>query len=308
MGALLGLPVLVLYARHAPGRARPRRRGLPLVHHPPRQPLRDLRGRAGHRATSRRGPLVNTAFLAVGAVLASIVGTTGASVLLIRPLLATNQERRYVAHTVVFFIFVVSNIGGCLTPSAIRRSSSATCWACPSPGRCGSRPTGCWPTRSCSPSTTSGSAASTRARARPRSPGTAREIRPIRVTGKQQRRAPVGGGGAAWPGCTRPIARSRCWRRRRSRWPSTARAVREANRFTFHAISEVAALFAGIFLTMLPALDILHARGPALGLARALAVLLGDGAALVVPRQRADLPDLRWPSHSRSVFRRRWSG
>ena len=61
-------------------------------------------------------PAVNTAFLAVGAVLASLVGTTGASVLLIRPLLATNEERRHVAHTVVFFIFVVSNIGGRLTP------------------------------------------------------------------------------------------------------------------------------------------------------------------------------------------------
>ncbi|HEY3119242.1 MAG TPA: sodium:proton antiporter, partial [Vicinamibacteria bacterium] len=49
---------------------------------------------------------------------------------------------------------------------------------------------------------------------------------------------------------------------------STPAAVREANRFTFHAIAEVAALFAGIFLTMLPALDILHAHGAALGLVR----------------------------------------
>jgi Na+/H+ antiporter NhaD/arsenite permease-like protein len=44
------------------------------------------------------------------------MGTTGASMLLIRPLLQTNAERRYVTHTVVFFIFLVSNIGGCLTP------------------------------------------------------------------------------------------------------------------------------------------------------------------------------------------------
>src|SRR5947207_11320806 len=44
------------------------------------------------------------------------MGTTGASMLLIRPLLQTNAERRYVAHTIVFFIFLVSNIGGCLTP------------------------------------------------------------------------------------------------------------------------------------------------------------------------------------------------
>ena len=61
-------------------------------------------------------PLVNTAFLATGSLLASLVGTTGASMLLIRPLLQTNRERTRVAHTVVFFIFLVSNIGGMLTP------------------------------------------------------------------------------------------------------------------------------------------------------------------------------------------------
>lgn len=61
-------------------------------------------------------PRTNTAFLAVGAVLASFIGTTGASMLLIRPLLATNSERRNVRHTVVFFIFIVSNAGGMLLP------------------------------------------------------------------------------------------------------------------------------------------------------------------------------------------------
>ena len=61
-------------------------------------------------------PAVNTLFLAIGAVVASIVGTTGASMLLIRPVLSTNSERTHVVHTVVFFIFLVSNIGGCLTP------------------------------------------------------------------------------------------------------------------------------------------------------------------------------------------------
>lgn len=61
-------------------------------------------------------PQVNVAFLAVGAMLASFIGTTGASMLLIRPLLHTNAERRGVVHTVVFFIFIVSNTGGCLTP------------------------------------------------------------------------------------------------------------------------------------------------------------------------------------------------
>lgn len=61
-------------------------------------------------------PLLNTALLALGAVLASFVGTTGASVLLIRPLLRANHLRQRKAHIVVFFIFVVSNCGGLLTP------------------------------------------------------------------------------------------------------------------------------------------------------------------------------------------------
>jgi Na+/H+ antiporter NhaD/arsenite permease-like protein len=61
-------------------------------------------------------PVVNTAFLAAGGLMASFIGTTGASMLLIRPLLQTNQERTRVRHTVVFFIFVVSNVGGMLTP------------------------------------------------------------------------------------------------------------------------------------------------------------------------------------------------
>ena len=61
-------------------------------------------------------PKVNCMFLAIGAGLASFVGTTGASMLLIRPLLKTNSERKHVVHTVVFFIFMVSNIGGLLTP------------------------------------------------------------------------------------------------------------------------------------------------------------------------------------------------
>jgi len=61
-------------------------------------------------------PLANTALLAIGTVLASIIGTTGASVLLIRPLLRANKSRENTAHIVVFFIFVVSNCGGLLTP------------------------------------------------------------------------------------------------------------------------------------------------------------------------------------------------
>jgi Na+/H+ antiporter NhaD/arsenite permease-like protein len=61
-------------------------------------------------------PLVNTALLFVGALLGSVVGTTGASVLLIRPLLRANERRAYATHVVVFFIFIVSNASGLLTP------------------------------------------------------------------------------------------------------------------------------------------------------------------------------------------------
>ncbi len=61
-------------------------------------------------------PVTNTAFLAVGGLLASFIGTTGAAMLLIRPLLETNRERKHVKHTVVFFTFIVCNCGGCLLP------------------------------------------------------------------------------------------------------------------------------------------------------------------------------------------------
>ena len=61
-------------------------------------------------------PIVNTAFLAVGGLLASFIGTTGASMLLIRPLLRANEKRVRKVHIVIFFIFIVSNGGGMLTP------------------------------------------------------------------------------------------------------------------------------------------------------------------------------------------------
>jgi Na+/H+ antiporter NhaD/arsenite permease-like protein len=68
------------------------------------------------RGDIRATPFVNSTFLFVGAVLANFIGTTGASMLLIRPLLQTNRERHRTFHIPVFFIFLVSNIGGCLTP------------------------------------------------------------------------------------------------------------------------------------------------------------------------------------------------
>ena len=68
------------------------------------------------RGNLRGSPGLNTAILAIGAVLASFMGTTGASMLLIRPLLRANDNRRHQAHVVVIVIFIVSNAGGALTP------------------------------------------------------------------------------------------------------------------------------------------------------------------------------------------------
>ena len=78
------------------------------------------------RGNLHGSPGLNTAILAIGAVLASFMGTTGASMLLIRPLIRANDNRKHVAHVVVFFIFIVSNAGGSLS----RRWATRRCsWA-----------------------------------------------------------------------------------------------------------------------------------------------------------------------------------
>ena len=68
------------------------------------------------RGNIHGSPLSNVLLLALGAALASVVGTTGASMILIRPVIRANDDRAHNAHVVVFFIFLVSNIGGALTP------------------------------------------------------------------------------------------------------------------------------------------------------------------------------------------------
>jgi Na+/H+ antiporter NhaD/arsenite permease-like protein len=68
------------------------------------------------RATLVATPALNASFLVAGLVLASLMGTTGASMLLVRPMLRANGWRKHKAHVFVFFIFLVSNLGGLLTP------------------------------------------------------------------------------------------------------------------------------------------------------------------------------------------------
>ncbi len=68
------------------------------------------------RGDFRPTPLVNAAFLATGSILANFIGTTGASMVLIRPVLRINLQRQNVKHIPIFFIFLISNLGGLLTP------------------------------------------------------------------------------------------------------------------------------------------------------------------------------------------------
>ncbi|MBB4038652.1 Na+/H+ antiporter NhaD/arsenite permease-like protein [Microvirga flocculans] len=68
------------------------------------------------RGNIHGAPGTNTILLAIGTVLASFIGTTGASMVMIRPIMRANDDRRHNVHVIVFFIFLVSNIGGSLTP------------------------------------------------------------------------------------------------------------------------------------------------------------------------------------------------
>jgi Na+/H+ antiporter NhaD/arsenite permease-like protein len=206
----------------------------------------------------------NAALIGTGALLASFVGTTGASMLLIRPLLQTNRERKRVAHTVVFFIFLVSNIGGCLTPLGDPPLFLGYLAGVPFT----------WTLRLFLPWLFTVSlvfaiyvAWDRRERARELKADLQRdfyEVRPLRLAGKANLVLLLGvlAAVAFLPALWREIAivalAALSYRR-------TDPELRRANRFTFHPILEVAALFAGIFVTMLPALDLLRAHGAALG-------------------------------------------
>ena len=209
-------------------------------------------------------PLTNTAFLGVGALLASFVGTTGASMLLIRPLLQTNAERRRVKHTVIFFIFLVSNVGGMLTPlgdpplflgylSGVPFAWTFRLW-----------PQWLfmvavllvlyfvWDTRQYAHESL---AALRRDRA---------DIQPLRLRGS------LNALGLALIVLAVALLRAP-WREvviaavaGVSLWQTPA-SIRRANGVTAYPMIEVAVLFFGIFLTMIPALELLRVRGGELG-------------------------------------------
>jgi len=209
-------------------------------------------------------PLTNTAFLALGAVLASFIGTTGASMLLIRAVLQTNRERTRVRHTIVFFIFLVSNIGGMLTPLGdpplflgyLRGVPFAWTFRL-------------WPLWGFQLAVLLALYFLWDTREHAREPIAAlrrdrTEVEPLRVQGAANFAwlALVVLAVAFLPAPWREVAIAALaalslWR--------TPRGVRRANGFTAQPMAEVAALFAGVFLTMIPALEIVRAHGGELG-------------------------------------------
>ncbi len=259
VAAALGLPILLLYARRHPSA---------LLHMAEEyvsfiillSGLYVISGGVLLRGDLEATPLTNTLFLGAGAVLASFIGTTGASMLIIRPLLQTNRERRRIRHTVVFFIFMVSNAGGMLTPLGDPPLFLGYLQGVPFTWTFR-----LWPQWLVLNATLlllyfvwdsmqfprESMAALRRDRA---------TIEPLRLHG---------GVNVVWlAGVVLAVAFLHAPVRELviialaglSLW-RTPRAIRQANGFTSYPMVEVAVLFFGIFLTMIPALELLHLRG-----------------------------------------------
>jgi Na+/H+ antiporter NhaD/arsenite permease-like protein len=224
-------------------------------------------------------PLLNTALLGIGAVLANAIGTTGASVLLVRPLLRANAPRVRKTHLFVFFIFVVSNCGGLLTPLGDPPLFLGFLKGVPFAWTLSLWPQwflvnglllvlfNVWDQIVLD-------------REERERPGSQLEEvmkhAPVRVRGKRNfafllgivaviaaSGAGLGNGGEPWPFGLQEAAMVAL---AGAAWWSTHHEHRSANNFGFGPIIEVAVLFAGIFVTMAPALILLNAHAPAFGI------------------------------------------
>ena len=232
------------------------------------------------RGSMKGSPLVNSIFLALGTAVASFIGTTGASMLLIRPLLRANEKRARVAHIVVFFIFMVSNCGGLLTPLGDPPLFLGFLKGVPFEWTLRLWPQWLivnglllgvfliWDTIAIRRE------ASTLAEAEsletPVSPekfgiaglhnflGLAGIVAIIYSSGQG-----FGNGGHPWPfGIQEGLMAAVTI----LMYLTTSKVIRDKNRFGFGPIIEVAVLFAGIFVTMIPALAILNVQGKSLGI------------------------------------------
>jgi Na+/H+ antiporter NhaD/arsenite permease-like protein len=226
-------------------------------------------------------PAVNTAIMVVGALLASAIGTTGAAALLIRPLLRANEGRRRAAHLVVFFIFIVANGAGLLTPLGdpplflgFLRGVPFT-WTMR-----------LWPIWLLQNGillvmfVLFDVVATWLDATRPLKGSKPRPLpteEPLRVDGRINAFWLLGILGVVFVMGTygarmfpNPTLRSLVQITGMLvfaglSWRTTPREVREANRFNWGPMVEVAAVFVGVFLTMIPALSFLEERGASLG-------------------------------------------
>src|SRR3989454_10535575 len=214
-------------------------------------------------------PLVNAIFLAFGALLANVIGTTGASMLLIRPFLRANHLRQHRAHLIVFFIFIVSNTAGLLTPLGDPPLFLGFLRGVPFQ----------WTLRLVPQWGLVVGSLLILFNIYDQFVFTREEIEthralaeivqarhPIRIEGKRNfiyllgvMAAAVLSGRFGWP---RGIQEAIMITMARLSWYTTPRSIHRENDFHFSPIIEVGALFLGIFITMTPALEILSTRAP----------------------------------------------
>ena len=227
----------------------------------------------------RGTPVINTSILALGAIAANALGTTGASMLLIRPILRANAGRRHRAHVVVFFIFLVSNIGGLMLPIGDPPLFLGYLRGVPFGWTLGLYAEWMVATASLLVLFFFLDAHLARKEGQPLEaldPGEEQASPRIRVAGANNVAWLAGVvlaaavlvpgksvGGWKVPDGAREAAMLLC---ASASLLTTPRGLRAENRFAWGPIVEVAALFSGLFLAMQPALEILVARGGEIGL------------------------------------------
>jgi Na+/H+ antiporter NhaD/arsenite permease-like protein len=208
----------------------------------------------------RAGPLANPGFLLAGAVLANVLGTTGAAMLLIRPWLRLNDGRARAYH-LIFFIFIVANVGGCLTPVGdppllLGYLQGVPFW---------------WVARHCWPMWAAGvglllaifyGVDQWHQLRRPILPPPAKSGNSGRLEGKRNLFFLAVILGAVFVEHPAFLREGLMAAAAAGSYFTTKKSVRATNGFNFHPLREVAVLFAGIFATMIPVLDWL--AGPAM--------------------------------------------
>lgn len=227
------------------------------------------------RVKGEATPLVNTTFLLIGAVLANVLGTTGASMLLIRPWIRMNRYR-ITGHHIPFFVFIVCNVGGFLTPIGppllMGYLIGVPFWWVAAHG---------WPIWLASMAILLAMFYALDARNYRRVPEAVREPKSgheeWHFAGLPNLFFLAIIFGAVFIEHPFPLREILMAAAAAASYFTTKKPVHEANHFTFHPVNEVAVLFAGIFATMIPALDWLAANASNFGASTPARFYLGSG-------------------------------